>query len=189
MNRFPSFDPPCTATNTLPGFTRRESYSTPVIVGFSWGFPLWARTSTPSRRSRNVIAVIVLQVGKHRDARTKKRTKAASRVKILRHAPLVLPRQRNQHSRPTRYPDRSEHPQRRSGSRTAAPQYARTGTALPSSSQYHQRRLPPTRTPELGGIPQRQRHLRARAKKTEIAVAGACLGSTHRELPSFCAKD
>src|ERR1035438_5497994 len=48
------------ATNTFPGCTRRESYSTPVTCGF----PLWARISTPSSRARKVIAVIVLQVGK-----------------------------------------------------------------------------------------------------------------------------
>src|SRR6266571_5896484 len=97
MNRFPSLDPPCMATNTLPSLTRRESYSTPVIVGYSWGFPLWARTSTPSRRSRNVIAVIVLQVGKHSES-------ANQEAHENRHAPLVLSRQRNQHSRPARYP-------------------------------------------------------------------------------------
>ena len=34
------------ATNRQPGFTLRESYSTPVTSGF----PLWLRNSAPSKR-------------------------------------------------------------------------------------------------------------------------------------------
>src|SRR5271154_6345793 len=40
------------ATNTLPGFTRRESYSTPLTPGS----PLRARTSAPSSTCWKVIA-------------------------------------------------------------------------------------------------------------------------------------
>src|SRR5947207_14913497 len=60
IKRFQSLHSPRIATNTFPGFTRRESYSTPV----TGGFPLCAETSTPSRSSRKFIAVIVLESGK-----------------------------------------------------------------------------------------------------------------------------
>jgi hypothetical protein len=33
MNLLPSLDSPRMATNTLPAFTRRESYSNPVMIG------------------------------------------------------------------------------------------------------------------------------------------------------------
>src|SRR3954462_8145135 len=49
--RFPSEVSPFIATNTQPGLTRRESYSTPVTSGF----PLWLRNSTPSIRFWKVI--------------------------------------------------------------------------------------------------------------------------------------
>src|SRR5579872_3840495 len=52
MNRFPSEVSPWMATNTHPGLTRRESYSTPLTLGS----PLWARTSAPSSRCWKVIA-------------------------------------------------------------------------------------------------------------------------------------
>src|SRR5260370_35423995 len=52
MKRFPSDASPCMATNTDPGLTRRESYSTPLTLGS----PLWARTSAPSSRCWKVIA-------------------------------------------------------------------------------------------------------------------------------------
>src|SRR5580704_9897658 len=51
MKRFPSELSPCIATKTDPGFTWRESYSTPVTSGF----PLWLRNSAPSRRCWKVI--------------------------------------------------------------------------------------------------------------------------------------
>src|ERR1039458_7278195 len=52
MKRLPSDASPCMATNTHPGLTRRESYSTPLTLGS----PLWARTSAPSSRCWKVIA-------------------------------------------------------------------------------------------------------------------------------------
>src|SRR4051794_32112942 len=53
MKRFPSLDSPRIATNTSPGFTWRESYSTPATSGL----PLWASTSAPYKSSRRVTAV------------------------------------------------------------------------------------------------------------------------------------
>src|SRR6185437_2819382 len=47
INRLPSLESPFMATKASPGFTLRESYSTPVTCGF----PLLARISTPFRRS------------------------------------------------------------------------------------------------------------------------------------------
>ena len=43
------------ATKTVPGRTRRESYSTPATPGF----PLWERTSAPCRSCWKVIEVII----------------------------------------------------------------------------------------------------------------------------------
>src|ERR1700687_5398526 len=55
MNRFPSLISPFMATKTVPGCTRRESYSTPATAGL----PLWERTSAPCRSCWNVIGVII----------------------------------------------------------------------------------------------------------------------------------
>src|SRR5208337_429045 len=55
MNRLPSLVSPFMATKTVPGRTRRESYSTPATAGF----PLWERTSAPCRSCWNVIRVII----------------------------------------------------------------------------------------------------------------------------------
>src|SRR5208282_1434771 len=55
MNRLPSLVSPFMATKTVPGRTRRESYSTPATPGF----PLWERTSAPCRSCWNVIGVII----------------------------------------------------------------------------------------------------------------------------------
>src|SRR5580704_2920462 len=52
MNWLPSLDSPRMATNTHPGFTRRESYSTLLTSGS----PLCARTSAPSSTCWKVIA-------------------------------------------------------------------------------------------------------------------------------------
>src|SRR6266849_10380446 len=52
MNLFPSLDSPCMATNTSPGFTRRESYSNQLTLGL----PLWVRISAPRRSWRKFIA-------------------------------------------------------------------------------------------------------------------------------------
>src|SRR5580700_3051549 len=52
INRLPSLDSPRMATNTHPGFTRRESYSTLLTSGS----PLCARTSAPSSTCWKVIA-------------------------------------------------------------------------------------------------------------------------------------
>src|SRR5581483_4051067 len=102
INWLPSLDSPRMATNTCPGFTRRESYSTPV----TGGLPLWARTSAPCRRSRNIIKAIVLQVGKQSPFTTETRGHGengfdgnSSSLKRLADAALVPPHQRNQHSR------------------------------------------------------------------------------------------
>src|SRR6266702_4570306 len=72
-------------------------------------------------------------------------------------------------------PDRSEYPQRRSGPRgQRLPSTRDLARALPSSSQHHQRQLPPTRTPELvefrkgSGIYVREpKQLRAQAPELE----------------------
>src|SRR5271157_1850100 len=55
MNRLPSLVSPFMATKTVPGRTRRESYSTPATAAF----PLWERTSAPCRSCWNVIGVII----------------------------------------------------------------------------------------------------------------------------------
>src|SRR5207244_4260767 len=52
MKRLPSDVSPCMATNTHPGLTRRESYSTLLTLRS----PVWLRTSAPSRRCWKVIA-------------------------------------------------------------------------------------------------------------------------------------
>src|SRR5207248_4757725 len=53
MYLLPSLDTPCIATNRLPFFTRRESYSTAVTDAF----PLWDNTSVPSRSCWKVICL------------------------------------------------------------------------------------------------------------------------------------
>src|SRR6266403_2055858 len=55
MNRLPSLVSPFMATKTVPGRTRRESYSTPATAGF----PLSERTSAPCRSCWKVIGVII----------------------------------------------------------------------------------------------------------------------------------
>src|ERR1017187_4670853 len=55
MNRLPSLVSPFMATKTVPGRTRRESYSTPATAGF----PLCERTSAPCRSCWNVIGLII----------------------------------------------------------------------------------------------------------------------------------
>src|SRR5258708_4657902 len=57
MKRFASLVSPFMATKTVPGPTRRESYSTPLTGGLPLELPLWESTSAPSRSCWKVIGV------------------------------------------------------------------------------------------------------------------------------------
>src|SRR5208282_90086 len=87
MNRLPSLVSPFMATKTVPGRTRRESYSTPATAGF----PLCERTSAPCKSCWNVIAAIITSsVGvspAHRPSRWHRSCpKATSPSKLHHHA-------------------------------------------------------------------------------------------------------
>src|SRR6266576_3050759 len=92
MKRLPSLLSPFIATKTLPGPTRRESYSTPV----TGGLPLCESTSAPSSSCWKVIGVILVHDSVKKECRENRsicRTSPSPAIRPpLSRPPLVIAR-------------------------------------------------------------------------------------------------